>query len=555
MLTELYIRNYALIEELTLGFDGGLSVITGETGTGKSILLGALALILGKRAETDVLKNPAERCIVEGHFDIRDYGLEPYFLSEDIEYADLSIFRREIHPNGKSRAFINDSPVSLTVMKTLGDQLVDIHSQHKTLAINQSDVQLALLDEFAGLKDHVAEVQQYYQQWYILNNRLIELELREKTVQRDLDYKSYLYHELDTARLRVGETANLEEEIGLLRNQEEIKANLWRSINLLEDGDSNVKGMLSHIAQGLSQCARYLQEARFLSDRLEIVRIELDDLARDIQGLLDKIEEDPQRLEQLEERLSLVYDLLRKHDARDEDHLLIIQSRLQQELQEYDSNELLIKQLREDTIAARALFHRSATALGEARKAASPAFESNLLALLSELGMPDAEIAIRLINREKPSIQGYENIQILFNANKGGNLNELAKVASGGERSRLMLAMKSCITSRNLLPTIIFDEIDTGVSGTTANKVAEMLESMGQRMQVIVITHLPQIASRGKIHFIVRKESHQGKTNTTVSLASEQERVEEISKMISGPLVGDISKEAARQLLQFSSKS
>lgn len=555
MLTELYIRNYALIEELTLGFDGGLSVITGETGTGKSILLGALALILGKRAETDVLKNPGERCIVEGHFDIRDYGLEPFFLAEDIEYADLSILRREIHPNGKSRAFINDSPVSLAVMKALGDQLVDIHSQHKTWAINQSDVQLALLDEFAGLKDHVAEVQQYYQQWNKLNNRLIELELREKNAQRDLDYKSYLYHELETARLRVGETTVLEEEINLLRNQEEIKSSLWKSITLLEDGDSNVKGMLTHIAQGLAQCARYLQEARSLSGRLDSVRIELDDLTRDIQGLLDKIEEDPQRMEQLEERLSLVYDLLRKHDARDEDHLLNIQSRLQQELQEYDSNELLTKQLREDTIAARQLFHKAATALGEARKAASPAFESNLLALLSELGMPDAEITIRLISREQPSMQGYENIQILFNANKGGNLNDLAKVASGGERSRLMLAMKSCITSRNLLPTIIFDEIDTGVSGTTANKVAEMLESMGQRMQVIVITHLPQIASRGKIHFIVRKESREGKTNTTVSLASEQERVEEISKMISGPLVGDISKEAARQLLQFSSKS
>lgn len=551
MLTDLYIRNYTLIEELSLSFDQGLTVITGETGAGKSILLGAISLILGKRAETDVLMDKELKCLVEAHFDIKGYGFEDFFQLNDIEYAEQCILRREISPSGKSRAFINDTPASIQVMKDLGDMLVDIHSQHLTLTINQADVQLTLLDEFAGGRNQAAVVKQLFSNWKQLKQRKEELEAAMRNARKDNDYRSYLLSELEAAKIQDGELGFIENELSLIRNLEAVRTGLYQTYSVLLEGDINISSLASQAVHGLTQAGRYTNSLLELTQRLESSRIELEDIAFEVRNHLERIDENPLHAEKLEQRLDLIYNLMRKHDVKDELGLIHIKEELIRQQQSMDSREdELIKLIEVLDHADKELIAASKT-LSQIRQSAIPSLEDTLKVLLHELGMPEARFKIQLNPLAYPGSQGAELAQFLFNANRGGEMNELSRVASGGERSRFMLALKSCITSRNLLPTIIFDEIDTGVSGEMASKVAALLQIMGERMQVIAITHLPQIAAKGSKHLLVQKDISGNKTITRVMPLSHDERIIEIAKMISGSKQSEASRKTAGELLSL----
>jgi DNA repair protein RecN (Recombination protein N) len=549
MLKTLDIQNYALIESLHLEFDAGMSVITGETGAGKSILLGALSLILGQRASLEVVRNPEVKCVIEGTFSIGSYGLESFFQQNELDFAPESILRREILPSGKSRAFINDTPVQLQQLKDLGELLVDVHSQHRTLTLNASDVQLALLDEYAGQESAVDEYSRLFDQYVRRSGILEALRDAENRFRQERDYHQFLFDELSAVALVPGETESHEAELGTIRHSEAIQEALFYCLNNLTETEDNLDVRLKEMVHRLREAGQHLKQAEELASRMESLRIEARDVASELLRLKESSWPDPSRATWLEERLDMIYRLQKKHGVNDDQGLLNVHRHLTEFLEEGVSREEEIRGLERELAGIEAELTNKALALRKGREAQKNKLSSHMLELLHRLGMPDAAFDILIEHTKKPGRRGTEAVRFLFSANKGGKPTDLVQVASGGERSRLMLAIKSCITQRNVLPTLIFDEIDSGVSGEMAHKVGQMMSEMGDRMQVIAITHLPQIAAKGKKHYLVFKESDHQNTYTRVTPLNPEERVLEVGRLLSGDEPSESALHTAQELL------
>ena len=549
MLKSIYIRNYALIEELDISFDQGLTVITGETGAGKSIILGALGLILGQRANPDLLGKPDEKCVIEGRFAIQDYELEPFFETNDLDYLSECIIRREISPGGKSRAFINDTPAGLPLLKELGEQLVDVHSQHKTLALNASDVQLSLLDQYAG---NESLLKAYRKGFQLLKDKMAELHrIREAEMAfvRERDYLQFQYDELATARPQEGETAALEAELKRIQNASQIRDGLFFSAEMLSQAEDNICSKLKETEARLAEVSRHLPEAQTLADRMKEARIEVNDIADEVLRLSGETEIDTTRLEVVQDRLDTLFSLMSKHGLNDEQGLHQLMKSLEKSLEEGNSREDSIKALEKEVRRLEDELLDQALLLQNRRKEVCDDLENQIQDLLTKLAMKDASFKIELETLHSLGVRGLDNARFMFSANRGSKRMEVAQVASGGERSRLMLAVKSCITQKNIIPTLIFDEIDTGVSGEIAKRVGDMLEEMGKHIQLVCITHLPQIAAKGQKHYRVYKEDGKEAAYTRVQLLDQAERVREIAELLSGKHITETAAAAARELL------
>jgi DNA repair protein RecN (Recombination protein N) len=549
MLVRLTVENYALIDKLDISFDNGLTIITGETGAGKSILLGALSLILGQRADTQVLLDKERKCIVEGEFNIRDYEFESFFKDNDLDPEPSVIVRREISPLGKSRAFINDTPVNLNVLKDLSERLIDIHSQHRTLEINDAAFQVSVIDSFAQQQQQIKSYQEQFRKYRELNKNLADLKERQIKFQTDQDYYQFQFDELEQAQLVIGEQEELEAELNILNNAEAIRENLIKSADSLSETDENILSKLVAVQQMLVQAAKYDQRLAELADRMNILNVEIKELSREISQHATKVILDPARTEIVSNRLDLIYKLVQKHHVNSVAELIAIKEKLEERLLQMSSldNEIVAIQKEVDELESR--LEKLSVEISNARKKIIPSAESKLKELLKNLGMPDAKISIECLPTEQFGTRGKDNIRFLFNANKGGELKELSNIASGGELSRLMLAVKSLISQNNLLPTIIFDEIDSGVSGEVAGKVGQILGNLGKQMQVIAITHLPQIAARGNQHLYVYKKTVGNSTHTFIRGLNEEERIKEIAQMIGGKNLTENTLETARELL------
>ncbi len=549
MLTHLLIENYALIEKLDIDISDGLTVITGETGAGKSILLGALSLILGERADTRVLRDKNRKCIIEGSFSINDDLLKNLFLTHDLDFEENSIFRREITPGGKSRAFINDTPVNLNVMKAISGKLIDIHSQHESLLLGTSEFQFDVIDSYAGILKEVAAYKALYLDYQLFQKKLYEMEAAERAARADLDYYKFQFEELEQAQLNPYEYNEMEEEIGIQKHAEDILFKLDKGIYLLRDADVNSLDTLNEVLSLVKSLTEFGAKYKELADRIESVLIETKDIAAESESLKDGIVHDPQQTAQLEVRLDLINKLMQKHSAGDIHKLMAIKEEYLQKIEQSTSLEKNISELREKVKKQQILLDSKASGISKSRAKVIPGIELEVLEMLKGLAMPNARFRIRQEKLDALNHRGADNLTFLFSANPGSELQEVSKVASGGEMSRFMLSIKNIISSRNLLPTIIFDEIDTGISGETSTRVAMILEAMAKKMQVLTITHLPQIASKGHSHLLVFKAIAKNKTNTHIKKLAGEERIVEVAKMLGGEKPTKIMLETAKELI------
>ena len=497
MLAKLYIENYALIQKLEVDFITGFSVITGETGAGKSILVGALSLILGQRADMGVLQDPGRKCIVEGTFNIKGYNLEEFFRENDLDFDKSAILRREIGQHGKSRAFINDTPVNLQVLKDLGERLVNIHSQNSIITLNNLDFQLAVLDNYSGHEPMVQKFRNDFSEYRKLKSELERLEDLDLKSREDMAYQQYLFDELKKADLKEGEQEELEKRLEVLSHSEEIKNGLLKSAHLIAGEEVNILSMLNEITTILNGIVTYDNDIKVIVERIASNHIDIKDLLSEIQHMEHTINFDGEEAEIVAGRLDLLYRLEKKHKAGSLEELLEVRQTIENKLSETSHLEEKINQLKQRTTQSEAELTSTANIISAARKKSVPSFENEITSLLVNLGIPNAQFKIDLKRDDLLTKDGFDHVRFYFSANKGSEINELAKIASGGELSRVMLAIKSMITRKNLLPTIIFDEIDNGVSGDIAGKVGNILREMSSKMQVIVITHLPQIAGKG----------------------------------------------------------
>lgn len=549
MLQHLSISNYALIDQLELDLNRGLSIITGETGAGKSILLGALGLIVGKRADTQVLADDSRKCIVEGTFNVSGYDIEAFFTANDLDFEALTIIRREITPSGKSRAFVNDTPVNLGQLRELGDRLVDIHSQHETLSLNYAGFPLSMIDCYAGNEKLLKTYKAAFADFKGLEVTLTSLTEQEQKAVAEQDYVQFQFDELETARLDLEGVESLEHELDTLSNAEEIKAALFSASTSLTGSDENIVASIGNIRTELSRIARVHKPAEALDARLQSVYIELEDLAAEMDQQADTIEQDKERIAYVSERLDTLNGLLQKHRLQTMEELLELQTELSNKLLSFSNLDADIEATRQALEAARTNAFALARKLSENRAKQKPKIEKDVRKLLMQLGMPDAVLEVGITISEALSSEGMDKVGFLFSANKGSKPRELHKVASGGELSRLMLSIKSLLANLTAMPTIIFDEIDTGVSGEIAGKVGNIMRDMAQGHQVISITHLPQIASKGDHHLMVYKETKGKTTKSAIRPLSEEERVNEVAKMLSGETLTDAALENARVLL------
>lgn len=549
MLISLSIKNFALIEKLAIDFSAGFSTITGETGAGKSILLGALGLVLGKRADLSSLKNKEEKCVVEAHLDISAYNLKKFFEDNDLDYEAVTILRREILPSGKSRAFVNDSPVNLPELADLGAYLIDIHSQQQTRELSDDSIQFEIIDAIAGNKQAVSEFQQLLKDFKKDKNELAKFESDLKDARKELDYNAFLLEELQVANLIDGIQETLESEFEQLNNVEFIKEVLGKSIGLSEDEQHGILTNIKEVKNQFHKIAPISDQYNDLSERLNSLVIEFDDIVSEMNQLSEKLTDDPRQLELLQQKLQTIYDLQRKHQVATVSELLEIQSQLQNKLVSVENIETEITALQLKISQSEAVLNEKAKAISDNRKKAIPVLSEKLLFLLSQLGMPDSRFNIQLVASEQFLSNGKDEISFLFSANKGSDFGLLKKVASGGEMSRIMLAVKAVLAQYSKLPTIIFDEIDTGVSGEIANKMAEIMKNMSREMQVFAITHLPQIAASGDTQFKVFKAVVDGQTQSELKLLSADERILEIAGMLSGSAVSDSAINHAKALL------
>ena len=549
MLASISIKNYALINELHIDFSSGLSIITGETGAGKSILLGALGLVLGNRADSSTLKNTTRKCIVEAILSVEKYNLQDFFETEDIDYEINTIIRREILPSGKSRAFVNDTPVTLSVLTALRSKLIDIHSQHQTLQVSDQQFQFQLLDAFANNESKLASYQRGLTQYTSEKNKLEEILQAQREANLQYDYNSHLYNELLEANLVEDEQEVLEEKLEKINNVEEIKQNLSEALQLTTDDTIGIQNLLYSLENKLTKIAPYSKEYQELSERISSVKIELDDIVSELESANEQVDFNPLEATQLNDRLQLIYNLQKKHYVNSISALLLILEELSTKVSTVENAEQRL--LDQETIVTEIANKLDAIALkiSEARKRIIPTVSKQLEAILDNLGMSHARFQIQNNITEHYYKNGKDVLSFLFSANKGGQFGELKKVASGGELSRIMLAIKKVMSENSQLPTIIFDEIDSGVSGEISNKMAHIMSQMSQQMQVITITHLPQIAAKGNQHYKVYKEELNNTTTTSLKQLSEDERIVEIAEMLSGKNISDSALTHARELL------
>lgn len=556
MLKQLSIQNYALIEKIEIYFSNGLSIITGETGAGKSILLGALSLIAGSRADASALRDKTKKCIVEGTFSIKKYPLKKFFTLNELDYADEAVIRREVSPEGKSRAFINDTPVNLALLRELALQLIDIHSQHETLTLNESEYQLSVIDAFAKTTESVRKYTEDYEKLKGLEKKLFDLSEKEKQAKLDSDYWQFQFEELQQADVHPGEQEKIEDELKVLNNGEEIKSVFVKCAQLLGGDEVNLLSSLAEIKVLLSGISSFNPVYAELLSRINGAYIELKDISSEIESTDEKISFDPVQAEKLTDRIDLIYRLQKKHQVNSTDELIEVRNKIESRIKDMSSLSSEINALHSEIEKLRDRLFQQAKNVSSARKKILPKIEKEISALLGSLAMPNAQFRVEHSLLETLTPAGIDKMRFLFSANKGGELKDISKAASGGELSRLMLCIKSLIAKSISLPTIIFDEIDTGVSGGVAEQVGKMIFSMAESsgaegMQVIAITHLPQIASKGENHFTVYKEENKSRTITNIKLLSPQERVNEIAKMLSAGKPTDASLKNAKELLKM----
>lgn len=549
MLRHLAIHNYALIENLEIDVSDGLTIITGETGAGKSILLGAISLLIGSRADTGMLRDKSSKCIVEAQFFIKAYALTGFFEKNNLDYFDLCTIRREINPAGISRAFINDTPVNLTQLKELGNYLIDIHSQHQNISLNESEFQLSLLDVFAQHKQKLTEYKEKFLHYKKLKQQLVALEEQDAQAKKELDYFQFQFNELEEANLKSNDSKALELEAETLTHAESIKKNLSASSFLLNYSENNVLAALVEVKNLLSANAKHNLTIAEIAQRVNSSYIELKDLVNELESLEQNIVFNPQRLEEIESKLNLIYRLQQKHRVNSLDELLQLQEELSSKIAGIGKLDEQLDATRKELVVIEKQLSILALELSKKRKSSSLIMEKQILNLLADVGMPNASLSIQLSESAEFTQSGKDKIQFLFSANKGGELKELSKVASGGELSRLLLSLKSLLAQSAALPTIVFDEIDTGVSGDVANKVGIIMERMAKQMQVISITHLPQIASKGNEHWLVYKEELKKKTHTHIKKLTADERIHEIAQMLSSKSPTSAAISNARDLL------
>lgn len=550
MLTTLHIENYALIERLDITFEGGFSVITGETGAGKSILLGAIGLLLGQRADVKAIRRGATKCIIEAHFEVGAYGMKPFFEANELEYDEECILRRELYASGKSRAFINDSPAPLTLMKELGEQLVDIHSQHQNLLLDKEGFQLNVLDLIGHNEAQLATYNSLYQTWRASKKELEEL---ISTLEREHDEEEYLrfqWEQLNEAQLTEGEQEELEQEADVLSHAEEIKAGLYRASNLLNGDEAGVLSQLKEVMHSLSGLMSVYQPAEELTQRLESSYIELKDIAQEAASQEEQVEYNPQRMEEVNERLNLIYTLEKKHRVESVEELLLLQQRFEAKLAILNDGDDRIESLKQQVEEQLQQVVAQANRLSQVRQEAARGIEKEIVERLALLGMPNVRFQVEIGQRKEPGSHGMDTVNFLFSANKNGHLQSISNVASGGETARVMLSLKAMIAGAVKLPTIIFDEIDTGVSGEIADRMADIMQEMGEHnRQVISITHLPQIAARGANHYKVYKEDNDLETNSHIRHLTREERIEELAHMLSGATLTQAALDNAKALL------
>lgn len=550
MLSKLLIKNYALIDALEIQFDQKLNIITGETGAGKSIIMGALGLILGNRAESRHFYDESSKCVIEGHFAIHKYGLQELFQELDLDYEDHSIIRRELLPDGKSRAFVNDTPVNLQTLKTLGERLIDIHSQHATLQINTESFQLLVLDTMAKHTEVLSSYKQNFKKYKQLTVEIKELILELENSRSVYDYQQFVFNELEQANLQDGEQELLEAEQTQLENAEEIKKYLHSASEQLEHSEQNLLAGLKSISQSVQQAARFLPSVSSLSERLNSTLIELKDIASEVEEASDAIQMDEERLSIIQERLSLLYDLQKKHRLDTVEGLIKLREEFAYKLLDTDQLEDKINLAKDELNRVQMQLTALASQLSENRLSAAQEVEKEVEAVLSRVGMPHAQLKVEHKTLHEFKANGQDEISFTFSANKGMPLQPIHKVASGGELSRVMLSIKSLLAKTSALPTIIFDEIDTGISGEVALRVGELMEELAQDMQVISITHLPQIASQGRSHYKVFKNEVGERTKSSIALLNEQDRILEIAQMLSGSKPEETAISHAKEMLK-----
>lgn len=549
MLQSLLVQNYALINHLDIRFDKGFSIITGETGAGKSILLGALGLILGQRADTSVLYQKDRKCIVEGVFDILDYGLESFFADNDLDFEPTTTLRREISESGKSRAFINDTPVTLNQMRDLTVRLVDIHSQHETLLLSDSLFQLEVMDVLAGNSSALAEYKKTYREFRdveVLYETTLE-EARQATL--DLEYFQFQLNQIEEARLTEGEQTELEEEQKILTHAGDIQSALALSAGLLDANDSSAMLMLKESLSALGKIREFFPRLDPLLERLNSSLIEIRDISAELEMMASGIEIDPNRLDRVNERLDLIYSLEQKHKVSTLEELIAVREELRNKVSHIQSFDEEIEKIHTRLEYLRELVQRMADKLSESRKSVIPGMQDKVIDLLKSLGIPNASFRVSVAELSDFTTTGRDRVVYLFSANKQTNLMELSRVASGGELSRVMLSIKSLISESKLLSTIIFDEIDAGVSGEIADKMGNILKKMSNGIQLINITHLPQVASKGDAHYFVYKQDTETATYTHIKKLSNEERILEIARMLSGEELTDAAIRNAKELM------
>lgn len=549
MLYKLSIKNFALIDSLEIDFSNGFSIITGDTGSGKSILLNALSLIVGKRADHNSLKNDKFKCIVEGEFDLKSYELKKIFLDNDLDYFEYSILRREILPNGKSRSFVNDSPVKLDIMKSIGEKLVDIHTQSQSLVSSKDDFFFSLIDSLSEQQNIVTNFSQNLSIYKEMNLELEKLNRLNASLQNDYDYNQFLFNELNNAKLRDGEQEELEESLKVLKNSEEIILSLNEIDNLFQNDPNCIENQIRNLNSILNNLSNYSDKFLEYKNRIESVLIELDDVKLELRNSSMNFNHNSTDLEGFESRLNLIYSLQKKHSVNSIIHLIELKDNLKKKLDDNQVVGIDIDNLKNDILTKESLLKEQSKKISASREKVLPNLKIEIESILSSLGMENASFVFNLSKSKKYNKFGIDVIDVLFSANKGIDFAPLFKVVSGGELSRILLTIKSILSHHLNLPTMIFDEIDSGVSGEMSNAMANLMLKMSKKMQIISITHLPQVAAKGNHHYNIYKYESLGGTNTEIKKLNNNERVEEIAKMLSGDKISSSALNHAKQLL------
>lgn len=550
MLKSLFIQNFVLIDSLDICFNPGFSVITGETGAGKSIILGALSLVLGQRADGKSIKQGADKCVIEAIFDVSKYQLEPFFLGNDLEYDPEScILRRELYASGKSRAFVNDSPVPLAILKELGTKLIDIHSQHQNLLLGDNRFQLRVVDVMAENEILLILYKKEYTRYQGLRKALSALKERAAQSKQEEDYIRFQLDQLEEANLQPNEQEELEQEQETLSHAEEIKSSLYRVSSCLDGEEQGVVSLLKESLSSMDALERYFPRAKEIAERLRSAYIDLNDLASEMEGMIEDVEFSPDRLAWVNERLDTLYALQQKHRVSSVDDLIALRDQFRAQLTDIESFDEQIAALEKQVQDAYKELLQQAAVLSEQRKVAAVAFAQQLVQMVAPLGMPHTRFQVEVVPRKEPESDGMDEIRFLFSANKSMALQPVAQTASGGEISRLMLCIKAMIAGFTALPTIIFDEVDTGVSGDIADKMGHIMQDLGSKMQVFAITHLPQIAAQGEAHYFVYKEDVKDRTLTRIRPLDKEERIREVARMLSGSALTEASLANAKDLL------